>query len=82
MRQEGAGEAGDAVATAAGAEITTTDCRQCGAQVSGLNNRYACSYCGWVNHWSEGSNVLPSAEDDPDHPGHRRGGAERQPADH
>ncbi|MFF3488646.1 hypothetical protein ACFYXC_36055 [Streptomyces sp. NPDC002701] len=71
MTQEGASEAesGDAVATSTGAEITTTDCRQCGAQVSGLNNRYACSYCGWVNHWAEGSNILPSAEDDRDHPG-------------
>ncbi len=59
----------DAVAASTSAEITTTDCRQCGAQVSGLNNRYACSYCGWVNHWAEGSNTLPSAEDDPDHPG-------------
>ncbi|MFF5008036.1 hypothetical protein ACFY3G_35045 [Streptomyces phaeochromogenes] len=59
----------DTAVALAGTEITTTDCRQCGAQVSGLNNRYACSYCGWVNHWAEGSNELPTAEDDPDYPG-------------
>lgn len=49
------------------AEITSTECRGCGAQVSGLNNRYACSLCGWTNHWSEGSSDLPTAEDDPDY---------------
>ncbi|MCX4238268.1 hypothetical protein ACH4Y0_26145 [Streptomyces sp. NPDC020707] len=73
MTQEGSPEtsgSSDAVtASVSGAEITTTDCRQCGAKVSGLNNRYACSYCGWVNHWAEGSTNLPSAEDDLDHPG-------------
>lgn len=51
-------------------EITTTECRQCGAQVSGLNGRYACGLCGWVNHWSEGYGNLPTAQDDPDYPGH------------
>ncbi|MGW3416449.1 hypothetical protein [Streptomyces phaeochromogenes] len=53
-----------------GAEITTTECRGCGAMVSGLNGRYACGVCGWVNDWSEGHTVLPTAEDDPDYPGH------------
>ncbi len=50
-------------------EITTTECPQCGVRVAGLNGRYACGVCGWVNHWSEGSNSLPSAEEDPDWPG-------------
>jgi hypothetical protein len=70
MTQEGPPEteSRNAAAASTGAEITTTDCRQCGAEVSGLNNRYACSYCGWINHWAEGSNILPPAEDDPDHP--------------
>lgn len=48
------------------AEITTTECRECGAEVSGLNGRYACPLCGWVNHWSQGSNRLPAATEDPD----------------
>lgn len=51
------------------AEITTTECRHCRAQVSGVNGRYACGLCGWVNHWAEGSTVLPAAEVDPDFPG-------------
>ncbi|MDT9682046.1 hypothetical protein RND61_08155 [Streptomyces sp. TRM76323] len=50
-------------------EITTTECRQCGLRIAGLNGRYACGACGWVNSWREGSNTLPSAEDDPDYPG-------------
>jgi hypothetical protein len=54
-------------------EITITDCRQCGCQISGVHGRYACSACGWVNHWSEGITTLPTAEDDPDWPGHNRG---------
>jgi ribosomal protein L37E len=61
--------ASESAVSLGGSEITTTDCRQCGAQVSGLNNRYACSYCGWVNHWAEGSSNLPAAQDDPDYPG-------------
>ncbi|MEU5957816.1 hypothetical protein [Streptomyces sp. NPDC047525] len=48
-------------------EITTTDCRQCGTQVSGVNGRYACGVCGWVNNWSEGHNELPSGDDDIQH---------------
>ena len=46
-------------------EITTTECRRCGTEISGVNGRYACP-CGFVNHWSEGHNVLPTAADDPD----------------
>ena len=44
-------------------EITTTDCRQCGTQIAGVNGRYACA-CGWVNHWSEGHTELPATETD------------------
>ncbi|WTK07969.1 hypothetical protein OG346_20945 [Streptomyces sp. NBC_01530] len=50
-------------------EITTTECRQCGTLLSGVDGRYACTLCGWANHWSEGHRDLPSAEDDPDWPG-------------
>ncbi|WP_367038645.1 hypothetical protein [Streptomyces sp. Je 1-332] len=42
-------------------EITTTDCRRCGTEVSGVNGRYACGVCGWVNNWTEGHNELPGA---------------------
>jgi cytochrome c5 len=49
-----------------GQEITTTDCRRCGTQISGVNGRYACGVCGWVNHWTEGHNELPAAGDDVD----------------
>lgn len=47
-------------------EITYAECRQCGTQIAGLNGRYACGVCGWVNHWSEGHSDLPTAppEDD------------------
>ncbi|MEU6310657.1 hypothetical protein [Streptomyces sp. NPDC047014] len=48
-------------------EITTTECRQCGTLISGLNGRYACPLCGWVNHHSEGHAGLPTAQDDLDH---------------
>lgn len=47
-------------------EITTTDCRRCGTQISGINGRYACGSCGWVNDWSEGHGELPGADQDPD----------------
>lgn len=55
-----------------GQEITSTDCRQCGSQLAGVNGRYACGHCGWVNAWSEGHRELPTAEDDPDWPGHEQ----------
>lgn len=51
-----------AAAFLAGQEITTTGCRGCGAEIAGLNGRYACA-CGWVNHWSEGHSELPTGED-------------------
>ncbi|MGW6062633.1 hypothetical protein [Streptomyces sp. NPDC055189] len=50
-------------------EITTTDCRGCGTEVSGISGRYACGVCGWTNPWDEGHRALPVAEDDPDWPG-------------
>jgi ribosomal protein S27AE len=49
-----------------GQEITTTNCRRCGTEISGIHGRYSCGPCGWTNHWSEGHNVLPTADDDPD----------------
>lgn len=50
-------------------QITRTDCPKCGAEVFGIDGRYACPLCAWVNHWSEGHGPLPVAEDDPDWPG-------------
>ncbi|MFE4818656.1 hypothetical protein ACFRFU_19915 [Streptomyces sp. NPDC056704] len=71
MKQEWPPEAvpgADTPAAHGGSEITTTGCRDCGAEVHGLNGRYACGLCGWVNHWSQGDTELPGAEDDPDYP--------------
>ncbi|WP_234526230.1 MULTISPECIES: hypothetical protein [unclassified Streptomyces] len=45
-------------------EITQTECPQCGGVAAGVNGRLVCGTCGWVNHWSEGSNELPTADDD------------------
>ncbi|MFI8792661.1 hypothetical protein [Streptomyces sp. NPDC055105] len=61
-----------AAAFLAGQEITTTDCRQCGSLVSGLKGRYSCPACGWTNPWHEGHGELPTADEDPDWPGHSR----------
>jgi uncharacterized Zn finger protein (UPF0148 family) len=47
-----------------GNEITRTDCRRCGTEVHGIDGRYACGLCGWVNHWSEGHGELPAESDD------------------
>ncbi|MEU1132381.1 hypothetical protein ABZ383_21385 [Streptomyces sp. NPDC005900] len=55
--------------TTSGAQITVTNCYRCGTEVSGLNGRYACALCGWVNNWSEGHTELPGPEMDPDYPG-------------
>lgn len=52
-----------------GPKITRTDCDRCGTRVSGIDGRYACGVCGWVNHWSEGHRPLPPAEADVDYPG-------------
>jgi hypothetical protein len=55
-----------AAAFLAGQEITTTQCPGCGTEISGVNGRYACGVCSWVNHWSEGHTALPPASEDPD----------------
>lgn len=47
-------------------EITRTDCRQCGTELHGIDGRYSCALCGWVNHWSEGDTSLPTESDDLD----------------
>ncbi|EFE81587.1 predicted protein [Streptomyces albidoflavus] len=52
-------------------EITRTECRQCGTEIYGVNGRYSCAVCGWVNPWYEGHGELPTAEDDPDRKGGR-----------
>ncbi|WP_436737145.1 hypothetical protein [Streptomyces sp. BBFR102] len=52
-------------------EITRTECRQCGTETFGVNGRYSCAVCGWVNPWYEGHGELPTAEDDPDWKGGR-----------
>ncbi|MER7001104.1 hypothetical protein [Streptomyces sp. NPDC000410] len=54
--------------TATGYEITRTECKRCGSEVFGIDGRYACSVCAWVNHWSEGHRALPEARDDADCP--------------
>ncbi|MER6249343.1 hypothetical protein ABT210_39810 [Streptomyces griseorubiginosus] len=53
-----------------GQEITTTNCRRCGTEISGVKGRYSCGACGWTNPWHEGHGGLPSAQEDPDWPGH------------
>ncbi|MFI0165802.1 hypothetical protein [Streptomyces sp. NPDC017095] len=54
--------AASAAAFLEGQEITTTGCGRCGTEISGVNGRYACGNCGWVNHWSEGHTELPAHE--------------------
>ncbi|MFE3600436.1 hypothetical protein ACFXP3_03095 [Streptomyces sp. NPDC059096] len=49
-----------------GPQITYAECRRCGTQIAGLDGRYSCGVCGWVNHHSEGHRALPTAEDDTD----------------
>ncbi|MFE3742662.1 hypothetical protein [Streptomyces sp. NPDC059134] len=39
---------------------------RCGTQIAGLDGRYSCGVCGWVNHHSEGHRAVPTAEDDTD----------------
>ncbi|MFF0744969.1 hypothetical protein ACFYVL_31665 [Streptomyces sp. NPDC004111] len=43
-------------------EITHSVCPRCHADIDGLNGRYACTLCGWVNHWSEGQGELPAPD--------------------
>ncbi|WP_411082975.1 hypothetical protein [Streptomyces sp. cmx-18-6] len=42
-------------------EITYIGCARCGTQIAGLDGRYACSGCGWVNEWTEGHRPLPTS---------------------
>ncbi|WP_037843234.1 hypothetical protein [Streptomyces sp. NRRL F-5126] len=51
-------------AARSGPEITYGECRQCGTLIAGLDGRYSCGVCGWVNPHSEGHRPLPRAEDD------------------
>ncbi|MEU7728368.1 hypothetical protein AB0B78_24495 [Streptomyces sp. NPDC040724] len=55
-------------------ELTEAECRRCGTYIAGLDGRYACGVCGWVNDHSEGHRRLPRADEDPDRPpkGRRR----------
>ncbi|WP_424214090.1 hypothetical protein ACN20G_19570 [Streptomyces sp. BI20] len=53
-------------------EITESECRRCGTLIAGLDGRYACGVCGWVNDHSEGHHRLPRADEDPDRPRVRR----------
>ncbi len=42
-------------------DITYIGCARCGTLIAGLDGRYACSGCGWVNEWTEGHRPLPGA---------------------
>ncbi|MFG2296624.1 hypothetical protein [Streptomyces sp. NPDC048603] len=53
-------------------ELTESECRRCGTLIAGLDGRYACGVCGWVNDHSEGHRRLPRADEDPDRPRGRR----------
>ncbi|MFF3751475.1 hypothetical protein ACFYYH_13615 [Streptomyces sp. NPDC002018] len=55
-----------------GPQITYAECRRCGTQIAGLDGRYSCGVCGWVNHHSEGHRELPTPADDPDAANHRQ----------
>ncbi|MFI6148817.1 hypothetical protein [Streptomyces sp. NPDC051109] len=58
-------------------ELTEAECRRCGTYIAGLDGRYACGVCGWVNDHSEGHRRLPTADEDPDRPAAR--GRSRRP---
>ncbi|MFD3485938.1 MULTISPECIES: hypothetical protein [unclassified Streptomyces] len=61
---ERAPDPGTEPAAVIGPEITYAECRQCGTLIAGLDGRYSCGVCGWVNHHSEGHRLLPRPEDD------------------
>lgn len=65
---------GPAVPEPAAPELTEAECRRCGTYIAGLDGRYACGVCGWVNDHTEGHRRLPRADEDPDRPpkGRRR----------
>lgn len=52
-----------AAAFLASRNITTTLCQTCGTEIAGVNGRYSCGNCGWVNHWSQGDTELPPLPD-------------------
>ncbi|MEU3906890.1 hypothetical protein [Streptomyces goshikiensis] len=58
-------------------ELTEAECRRCGTYIAGLDGRYACGVCGWVNDHAEGHRRLPRADEDPDRPA--RGRRPRRP---
>ncbi|MCC0098529.1 hypothetical protein K7B10_27925 [Streptomyces flavotricini] len=60
-------------------ELTEAECRRCGTYIAGLDGRYACGVCGWVNDHSEGHRRLPTADEDPDRPEARAGARSRRP---
>ncbi|MGW1773758.1 hypothetical protein [Streptomyces sp. NPDC002104] len=62
------------VSEPAAPELTEAECRRCGTYIAGLDGRYACGVCGWVNDHTEGHRRLPRADEDPDRPpaGRRR----------
>ncbi|MEV4966641.1 hypothetical protein AB0886_05155 [Streptomyces sp. NPDC024062] len=49
-------------------DITRTECARCRTEVYGVEGRYSCTGCGWVNHYSDGHNELPAASADADYP--------------
>ncbi|MEU3406956.1 hypothetical protein ABZ766_23860 [Streptomyces sp. NPDC006670] len=61
-------------------ELTEGQCRRCGTHIAGLDGRYACGVCGWVNDHSEGHRRLPRADEDPDRPPAGRRHPPRLPA--
>ncbi|MFJ3877911.1 hypothetical protein ACIPW5_10670 [Streptomyces sp. NPDC090077] len=61
-------------------ELTEAECRRCGTLIAGLDGRYACGVCGWVNDHSEGHRRLPRADEDPDRPPAGRRRPRRLPA--
>ncbi|MEU6863658.1 hypothetical protein ABZ924_10345 [Streptomyces sp. NPDC046876] len=60
--------ADDTTAPLPAPELTEAECRRCGTYIAGLDGRYACGVCGWVNDHSEGHRRLPRADEDPDRP--------------
>ncbi|MEC4574789.1 hypothetical protein [Streptomyces virginiae] len=62
-------------------ELTEAECRRCGTYIAGLDGRYACGVCGWVNDHSEGHRRLPRADEDPDRPKGRRRPKQLPPPD-
>ncbi|MCY0917800.1 MULTISPECIES: hypothetical protein [unclassified Streptomyces] len=60
-------------------ELTEAECRRCGTHIAGLDGRYACGVCGWVNDHSEGHRRLPRADEDPDRPAGNRQRRKRRP---